>query len=101
MPYDEDGNEREATELEKEFQELVDEVHSRIFEKLSEASTALREAMQIADEHGVSFDSNISFLSQTYKADLLEKFKELDSEFVQEVTDCYGEYDGWQHSSVC
>jgi hypothetical protein len=66
------------------------------------ASKYLQEAVDISEETGVPFDTNISFLSQSYRPGSTdERFPEVDYAFVKEVTECYNEYEGWEHSAVC
>jgi hypothetical protein len=92
----------EDSALEREFRTKAEEVGKLIGEKLAIASAALDEAEAIAEEHGISFSSGISPLSQTYKAASAgEKWPGLEQDFMDQVTDSYGEYDGWQHSAVC
>jgi hypothetical protein len=59
--------------------------------------------VELANKHGVSFCSRISFLRQDYRATLPKKFTELDPEFVDSITNTYSEYGdtGWAHSAVC
>src|SRR5574337_1137847 len=90
----------EDSQMEREFRIKAAEVGELIQAKLSEASKALDEAEAIAEEHGISFSSDISPLSQTYKATSAgDKWPDISSEFMDEITDSYGEYDGWQHSA--
>ncbi len=92
----------EDTEYERAFRKAVPEAQRRIEEKLALATKYLREAVDISEETGIPFDTSISFLSQSYRPGSTgDKFPEVDSEFVKEVTECYNEYEGWEHSAVC
>ena len=96
-----DKLEKRDSELERDFRVNAYAAMKLIDEKMSEASKAVREACKIADQYGVSFRAGVSPLSQTYKVELPSKYEELDSDFVSAICDCYGEYEGWQHSAVC
>ena len=92
----------EDSALEREFRLKAAEVGSLIDEKLAIASKALDEAEALAEEHGISFHAGISPLSQSYKANSAgDKWPDLSEEFMNEITESYGEYGGWQHSAVC
>lgn len=105
----EDGTESEVvadalaerdSDLEREFRLNVATAQKLIDAKMAEADAAIDEAVKIAEQYGVSFSASVSPLSQTYKVALPEKYEELDSDFVNDLT-AYGEYEGWQHSAVC
>jgi hypothetical protein len=92
--------------LEKEFTNVFNTHKNEINAKLAEAGKYLEEAEQLAEKYGIPFYSNISFLGQSYyPASYGKKFKELDRDFVSELTNAYpGEYGdnvGWEHSAVC
>jgi hypothetical protein len=92
----------EQSDLEKEFKESAEKYSRLIAAKVAQACQLLSEACAISEEHGIPFDSNISFLSQGYVPDsFATKFKGLDREIMYEVTGVYNEYEGWQHSQVC
>jgi hypothetical protein len=97
--------EKELTELEKEFSDLVKVAKDQIEAKLKEARYAIQEAQNISERYGVPFYANVSPLSQSYfPKTYYAKFSELDSDFVVDLTDAYdkwGETYGWMHSSVC
>lgn len=99
----EETQDEKESELETEFRAHVEKIQAKIQEHVDVAAAALRKAVALADKHGVSFYSSVSFLAQNYNADLLEKFADLDQDFVDDVTDTYNEYgeSGWQHSGVC
>jgi hypothetical protein len=106
----EDGTESEVvaddleprdSELERDFRVNAYTAQKLINAKMAEAEAAVDEACKIAEQYGVSFGASVSPLSQTFKVSLPEKYEELDSDFVQNICDVYGEYDGWQHSAVC
>lgn len=98
-----DSEEEGNPELEAEFQAHVDKVQEEIMKHVKKAEKALQKAVDLADEHGVSFYSSVSFLGQNYNAELIEKYAELEQDFVDEATGTYNEYGGagWQHSDVC
>jgi hypothetical protein len=92
------------SELEREFRNVNSEALEKINAKVAEASAALREAVKISEKYGVPFGAGISFLSNDYYPKSFEdKFGELDSDFVSDITDTYNEYGdyGWTHSAVC
>lgn len=92
----------EDSALEREFRIKAEEVGNLISEKLAIASKALDEAEAIAEEHGISFSSGISPLSQSYVANSAkDKWPDVSEEFMNDITETYGEYGGWQHSAVC
>lgn len=95
----------EDSEAERQFRAVAADASRRIEEKLALASKYLDEAVEISDETGVPFHTGISFLSQSYfPGNTGEKFEDVDSEFVNEISGAYhSEYgeQGWQHSAVC
>lgn len=90
-------------ELEAEFTAHVEKIQSQIQKHVDRAGEELDKAVALADKHGVAFSSNISFLSQDYTPPVIEKFSDLDQDFINDTTGTYSEYDseGWQHSAVC
>lgn len=92
----------EDSEFEREFRIKSREITDLIGEQLAIADKALDEAVAIAEAHGVSFSSGVSPLSQSYIANSAkEKWPEVSERFMNEITEAYGEYGGWQHSAVC
>lgn len=92
----------EDTEFEREFRLKAPGILDLIQEKIAIADKAIDEAVALAEEHGVSFSASVSPLSQSYIAgSASDKWPEVSSEFMKEITEAYGEYDGWQHSQVC
>lgn len=93
------------TELEKEFKAAYDEVNDKINAFITEAESALDNAVQLSELYGVPFYSSISFLRNTYYPQShYEKFAGIDSEYVISITEAYNEYPGeggWRHSAVC
>lgn len=84
--------------LEKKYLETKEAVTKEINEKLEIASKAISEATQLAEEHGISFDANVSPLSQVYRAaSFEEKWPELDKSWSKD----FPEYGGWEYSAVC
>lgn len=100
---EEDKDIEENEDLQKEFEALVESVHKEINVHIANSCRELEKACTLADKHGVSFRSSISFLSQPYIVKPNEKFSKLDTSFVSEVTETWSEYgeEGWQHSAVC
>lgn len=100
---DEGEEEKELADLEKEFKATAESVTKKISVKLALASKFLSEAVALSEKYGIPFDTNISFLSQSYLPDSFEdKYPEVDTELVEELTGVYDmEYSGWQHSQVC
>jgi hypothetical protein len=93
------------TALETEFEELVKVAKARIDEKLDIAVKAIQEAVEISEETGVPFRSYVSLLGNSYSPDSFERLhggKELDNDFVYDLTEAYYNCDGgWQHSMIC
>lgn len=101
---DGDGEEEGSNpELEAEFEEHVKKIQAKIQKHVEDAEAALNKAVELADKHGVSFYSGVSFLGQCYQAEVLPKYAELDEEFINEATGTWSEYGygGWEHSAVC
>jgi hypothetical protein len=105
--FDETEGEEQPSELEAEFQALVDDVGVQIDKHVKAASKELKKAIALSEKHSVPFRPGISFLSNTYMPTSFSdsKFAELDNEVVCEIADVWGDYifegGGWQHSSVC
>ncbi len=102
----EEEKELETSKLEAEFKETLAKVRPLIKEKLDVAMKALREAENIAEEHGVPFSSGLSPLGQSYYPKSFgKKFSKLDQDVVSDITgtwtEYYGEFYGWEHSAVC
>jgi hypothetical protein len=94
----------EADSIEKEFEELVNAHKDEIDAKVREASKALSEAVELSEKYGIPFRPSISFLRNSYFPESFdEKFSELDSEIVSDLTGAWREYSdgGWEHSAVC
>jgi len=92
------------TELEKEFQGVVNEHAARIKEKLDLAMGEFQEAVDLADKYGIPFYTPLSPISQSYIPDkFLDLYDGVDREFVTSITGVYDDYwaAGWQHSAVC
>jgi hypothetical protein len=102
---DVDVLDREDSQMEREFRTKAVEISKEIDQKLRVASTALREAVEISEKHGIPFHANISSLRQGYTPEsLYTLFPKIDKEFINTLTDVFNEYDGhvgWQHSRVC
>lgn len=95
-----DLQKRDST-LEREFRMHAYEGQKLIDQKMAEADAAIGAACKLAEQYGLSFSACVSPLSQTFKVPILEKYEELDSEFLEGIVDASGEYEGWQHSAVC
>lgn len=82
------------SELERQFRLESRKIMIKIDKKLDAARKALREAVDLSEEHGIPFNSSISFLSQSYTPSSLSSiYSDLDKEFVTELTGAYNEYD--------
>lgn len=98
--------EKEDSELEREFRKVAPAILDQIESKLAVARTALREATDIANQHGIPFSSDVSPLSQSYMTpSFTSKWPDVAAHVVEEVTQAYHnygeEYYGWVHSAVC
>lgn len=98
----------DVSELEKEFNSLVNTVGQTIQDKLNIAEKALAEACELANKHGIPFEASVSQIGQTYvPSSFSGKFGSLDLEKIEELTkvsswDLEGDYHrGWHHSQVC
>jgi hypothetical protein len=100
----EDEIEVRDSEVERQFRLTVNEIGTKIQDKLSKAAKLINEAEELAEEHGVPFNSGVSPLGQCYiPGSLGSLFSELDKEFAYNLTETYKEYgnEGWAHSAVC
>jgi hypothetical protein len=100
----ETGEEREETELEKQFQEAFETTEKLFDEQIEIAHKALRKAAAISEAYGVPFRARSSHLNVSYFPESFdEKFPDIDSEFVSDLTATHNEYgdSGWQHSAIC
>lgn len=99
------GDEKEYSELEKQFIEAQKEAVEKINEQLNVASRALAKAEKISEKYGIPFSSGVSPVGNTYTPEAFEKkFGDLDRDFIGEITDwssCPGEYSGWEYSAAC
>lgn len=102
---DMDDLEKQDSETERAFRRTFFATQDLIEEKLSEASRLVAEAVKISEQSGVPFRTDVSHLRNAYfPHSRLEKFPDLDSEFISAVTEAYSDYDdktGWRHSAVC
>jgi hypothetical protein len=94
------------SQLEKEFEKLIDTVGEQIAAHVATAVQSLKAATDLADQYGIPFFTNVSELGQPYIPDSFRnKWGTLDKEFVANLTEV-GSYElnssyGWQHSQVC
>lgn len=94
----------EDNEMERTFRVKATEVLEKIYAELELAHKHLRAAQDLSEEHGISFSSSISPLSQSYIASTFhEKWPDVDEELANSITEAYSEYGdgGWEHSAVC
>lgn len=91
-------------DLEREFLRTFNAVHDKIQENLHQASLLIEQACQLADDNGIPFKPKfplcgfkMSYIPQSYE----DKFPKLDRDFMNNLTDAYGGYEGWQTSQVC
>lgn len=94
------------SDIEREFRILCfgpEDVVKKIDEKLRAAAVALSEAEELSERYGIPFSGCISALSQNYTPEsFIQKFSDLDSNFVDRVTGSYpSSYGGWEHSAIC
>ncbi len=97
----------DTSPLEQEFRTLMETVGEQIKGKVSEANRLLGEAVALAVEYGIPFNSNISQLGQNYvPASFRSKFPDVDAEVVEELTGVStyrldASADGWEESQLC
>lgn len=97
-----DDLDEEDSPLEREFRLAASPVLSEIQRKVTQAAKLLSEAVKLSEEHGIPFNSEVSFLGQSYTpASFEEKFDGVSSDLVYEITEATSEYAGWEHSDVC
>jgi len=91
------------SELEREFQKVVEKASAKIEEQIKIARQAIDKAVKISEKYGVPFYSGITPLGMSYTpSSFFEKFDELSSEFVEDkLWFSVSEYEGWEHSSIC
>lgn len=96
----------DITQLEQEFEALVNSVGEVIAKKVEQATKLLDEACKLADDNGIPFESGISHLGQAYvPTSFQDKYSTLDEDRVEELTGVasysLGNAYGWEHSDVC
>lgn len=100
-----DALEAQDSEVERSFRRTYFATQDLINEKLAEASRLVSEAVKISEQSGIPFQTDVSHLSNAYfPRSRLQKFPDLDSEFISDVTEAYSDYDdktGWSRSAVC
>jgi len=92
-------------QLESEFLALCSTIGEQIKAKVAQAEKNLAEAVELADKHGIPFDSGVSILGQVYVPPLYhQRFKSLDQETITGLLGLY-QYDldhkGWERSAIC
>ncbi len=98
-----DDNEKQ---LENEFLALCSTIGEQIKLKVALAEKNLAEAVELADKHGIPFDSGVSEISQSYVPPLFgERFGTLDKETVASLLNM-SQWDldhnnGWERSAIC
>lgn len=94
---------QEDTELERSFRNTYNTTLLVINQKIEEAENLLKEAIDIAEENGVPFDSSVSSIFQAYTAcSMTKKWEGIAHDRVEELTGIsVDEYGGWRHSAVC
>lgn len=79
----------------------------QISKLIEQAETAIYEAVELADKHGVTFQSPVSLIYNNYTPQsFFEKWSKLipkDSEIYDELPagGAPEEYPGWTHSAIC
>ena len=105
---DEEKNKNRAS-LEVKFNAFVNETQDKINEHLRLAEEELKKAVEISDQTGVPFDTEliINFKSNSYVPTSSKKLKpQFSDEIVNDFIDSYGYYqlgwksDGWRSSSL-
>lgn len=94
----------EDSELEREFRLKANDVLTQIREKCAASAKLLGEAVALSEKHGIPFNSEVSFLGQSYFPNSFkDKYDGVDSDLVYAITDASSEYGygGWEHSDVC
>ena len=92
----------EDSEYERAFRIANESAAALIKAKLKLASDYLDEAVKVSEETGIAFNSNISFLNQSYMPySTCEKFPKVDRGFINDITESCNDYDGWEHSAIC
>jgi hypothetical protein len=89
--------------LEDKFKAEYDVHFKEIEDNLIKASKYLSDAIAIAEEHGIPFRSEISFLYNDYVPESFEsKWKGISRSEVATLTEVY-DFNGssWLHSAVC
>lgn len=99
---DMDDLDKEDSELEREFRAKANEVLTLIREKCAASAALLSEAVALSEAHGIPFNSEVSFLGQSYSPkSFQEKYGEVDGDLVYSITEASNSYSGWEHSDVC
>jgi hypothetical protein len=94
------------SELEREFKVLQQTIGKEIEGKLETAAKLIKEACDIADEHGYPFYSSVSVLGQEYiPSSFKNRFEGMSPETIENLVGISA-YDieyahGWKHSAVC
>lgn len=97
-------------DIEEKFKQAYDEAYPLIIAKLIEAENLIREAEAISEQYGVSFDADVSRLSQSYHPKSLRKWFEGENQTDKEIYNQFQKFnlylhdgftDGWEHSQVC
>jgi hypothetical protein len=94
----------EDTQLEREFRTSATSVLDEIQKKVAAGAKLLEEAVALSEAHGIPFNSEISFLGQSYFPESFqEKYGDVNSDIVYAITEATSEYGdaGWEHSDVC
>ncbi len=106
--------------IEKEFKAVYADALIRLNAKNAEAIRVISELEAICEETGIPYYASVSPLGQTYQPNnFQDKWGKLNDETVDVVSKCdgrtyketlwekltggesQGEYEGWQHSSIC
>lgn len=91
-------------ELELEFIIAAKKANELIRKKIEEASKKLQEAIQISEQYGIPFDSEVSPLSNTYTPRSFEdKYGSINKEimYLNDFASGSSYSSGWEHSAVC
>lgn len=92
---------KNISDLEKEFTVLHNQVGDLIREKVETAQVLLNEAIKLSDEHGIPFETSLSYIDNQYiPSSFKRKFAHLDQDFLESLG-IYNTDSGWQHSDIC
>lgn len=91
---------RKSTITRKNLKMTKQEASAKLAELLEASRQNIRDAVKLADEHGLYFDVNVGGVTNAYVSKKFDKEYENMSDAERDNLDFYYEgYDGWQSSS--